>query len=242
LDRLVSCLACCLALVLGAAVPFPARSADASGAIEGTRGFDVSHYQGKVRWDLIPRDGLNFVFVKATGGTNHVDPEFNNNWHGAREAGLPRGAYHFFCGQDDAEVQAEHFANTVIRLKADDLPPVLDVEVTDGVSQQQLLDGVVVWLKAVERRLGRRPILYTGRAFAEQYLTDVRLSGYALWLAAYREQAPSAPSVWQEQGWMFWQHSQNGALVGVETNVALSIFHGSAQDLQKFIRTYQTGQ
>jgi hypothetical protein len=30
--------------------------------------------------------------------------------------------------------------------------------------------------------------------------------------------------------------------VGVETNVALSIFHGSAQDLQKFIRTYQTGQ
>lgn len=205
------------------------------------RGIDVSHYQGRIRWDNLAADNLHFVFVKATGGTRRVDPEFDNNWHGAREIGVIRGAYHFFYAGDDATVQAEHFARTVVALKADDLPPVIDVEITDGASPRQLVDGVLTWLRTVERLLGRRPIIYTYHAFANQYLLDPRLSGYALWIAAYDVQRPVAPAAWNGRGWHFWQHAHDGSFEGVNAAVDLNVFNGTRDQLQQFIRDHAVG-
>lgn len=184
-------------------------------------------------------NSLHFVFVKATGGTTFIDPEFGNNWQGAREAGIVRGAYHFYYAKDDPNTQAQHFAQTVARLKEDDLPPVLDVEITDGSTKQELLEGVILWLKTVEQKLGRKPIIYTDHAFANEYLTDQRLADYVLWIANYDVPAPALPNLWKAKGWKFWQHSQKGTLDGITGSVDLNIFDGSADDLQKFIKEQQ---
>src|ERR1022692_3007397 len=50
-------------------------------------------------------------------------------WRGAGEAGLLRGAYHFFHPTVPAAAQAESFIRSVVRLEPGDLPPVLDLEV-----------------------------------------------------------------------------------------------------------------
>jgi len=47
-------------------------------------------------WKLVKNGGIGFSFAKATGGRTYMDPQFENNWNGMREAGLIRGAYHFF--------------------------------------------------------------------------------------------------------------------------------------------------
>lgn len=205
------------------------------------RGIDVSHYQGRVRWDLMPANSLQFAFIKATGGTRRVDPEFDNNWHGAREIGVKRGAYHFFYGGDDPVAQAEHFARTVASLRPDDLPPVIDVEITDGATPEALVDGVLIWLRTVEGLLGRRPIVYTYHAFADQYLLDPRLAGYPLWIAAYDVAKPVAPTVWRARSWHFWQHTHSGSFDGVDSVVDLNVFNGSLDQLQQFIRDYAAG-
>jgi len=205
------------------------------------RGIDVSHYQGRVRWDLMPPGSLQFAFIKATGGMRRVDPEFDDNWHGAREVGVVRGAYHFFYGSDDAVAQAEHFARTVISLRADDLPPVIDVEITDGATPEALVEGVLTWLRTVEGLLGRRPIVYTYREFADQYLTDPRLAGYPLWIAAYEVRSPESPAAWRGRDWHFWQHTHAGSFEGIETAVDLNVFNGSLDQLRQFIRDYVTG-
>ncbi|MGA0609100.1 glycoside hydrolase family 25 protein [Caldimonas sp. KR1-144] len=224
---------CALCLAAGA----HAEAADE----EPARGIDVSHYQGRIRWDLMPAGSLHFAFIKATGGTHRVDPEFDNNWHGAREVGITRGAYHFFYAGDDPIAQAEHFARTVISLRPDDLPPVIDVEITDGATPEALVDGVLAWLRTVENRLGRRPIVYTYHAFANQYLVDPRLSGYPLWIAAYDVRQPVLPAAWDDRGWHFWQHTHNGSFSGVNTPVDLNVFNGSLGQLQQFIRDYAGG-
>ena len=203
------------------------------------RGIDVSHYQGKVIWDLMEPDSLHFVFVKATGGIRFIDPEFHNNWHGTREAGITRGAYHFYYASDDAIDQAEHFVKIVESLKASDLPPVLDLEIPDGANKDVIIEGALTWLKIVERKLGRKPIIYTGHTFANQYLTDERLSNYVLWIAEYDVQVPSVPDTWKGEGWKLWQHSRNGTMEGMTGSVDLSVFNGSLDDLQKFIKEYQ---
>lgn len=224
------------------AVDVPATMArpaiDASPIPGMARGIDVSHYQGRIRWDLIAPASLQFAFIKATGGVHRVDPEFDNNWHGTREVGITRGAYHFFYASDDPVAQAEHFARTVVSLRPDDLPPVIDVEITDGATPEALIDGVLTWLNTVESRLGRRPIVYTYHAFANQYLTDPRLAGYPLWIAAYDVRRPQPPLTWNVRGWHFWQHTHSGSFEGVDSVVDLNVFNGSIEQLQQFIRDY----
>ena len=59
-------------------------------------GVDVSRWQGEIDWQKLRSHGANFVYIKATDGGDHLDPMFKKNWRAAEQAGLKRGAYHFF--------------------------------------------------------------------------------------------------------------------------------------------------
>lgn len=59
-------------------------------------GIDISKYQGDVDWRAARADGVEFVYIKATEGGDRLDERFHENWRGARDAGIPHGAYHFF--------------------------------------------------------------------------------------------------------------------------------------------------
>jgi lysozyme len=114
----------------------------------------MSHWQGTIDWDAVAADGVEFAFIKATEGGDYVDPRFAANRAGAQRAGVVRGD--FFRPQTDAMAQAAHFPSTV-QLAPGDLPPVLDVEVTDGRSAAVIAAGVRTWVQEVERATGRRP-------------------------------------------------------------------------------------
>ena len=58
-------------------------------------GIDVSKYQGDIDWNSVYGSGVKFAWIKATEGGDRVDDKFEQNWTRAKEAGLPRGAYHF---------------------------------------------------------------------------------------------------------------------------------------------------
>src|SRR5690606_15356161 len=72
-------------------------------------GVDVSRWQGDIDWHTLRKQGANFVFIKATDGGDHLDPMFMKNWVGAHQAGLKRGAYHFFYWCRPASQQADWF-------------------------------------------------------------------------------------------------------------------------------------
>jgi len=48
-------------------------------------------------------------------------------------------------------------------LRPGDLPPVLDVETTDGENSEAIVAGIRTWINAVEARTGRRPLIYTAK-------------------------------------------------------------------------------
>ena len=152
---------------------------------EQVKGIDVSQWQGKVRWEVVKHSGISFGYAKATGGITCTDPEFVNNWNGMREAGMPRGAYHFFYAHDAPQKQAENFIGALQKntVKPDDLPPVLDLEITDKMSKAQIAERAFVWLQVVEKALGKKPILYTDPGFANEYLTAPKFADYRLWVA-----------------------------------------------------------
>jgi lysozyme len=205
----------------------------ASAAAARVSGIDVSHFQQGIDWEQVRQAGITFAFIKATEGVNVVDAFFNHNWHKAKMARVLRGAYHFFRPQLDAEAQAEFFLDKV-RNDPGDLPPVLDVEVLSNTALERAIAGARRWLEIVASRLACKPILYTGSAFWRNTLKNSpAFSDYPLWIAHYTTGPdPLVPSAWPK--WMFWQFSQLGKLAGINGNVDLDVFNGSALELEAF--------
>ncbi|MEW6734767.1 MAG: glycoside hydrolase family 25 protein [Acidobacteriota bacterium] len=191
------------------------------------RGIDVSHYNGTIKFNLVKSAGIIFAFAKATEGTSYRDAKFKDNWKAMKDAGIIRGAYHYFIPSDDASQQASHFIETV-ELQPGDLPPVLDVE-SAGNDQQVLINGVKTWLEVVEKQTGYKPIIYTSPSFWNSNMTD-QFGAYPLWIANYKTGAPTIPSGWTQ--WNFWQYSNSGSINGVTGSVDLDYFNGSATNLQ----------
>lgn len=200
----------------------------------GIHGIDVSRYQQTISWKLVKQMKANdirlgFAFIKATEGASLVDPFFQRNWKKAREAGMIRGAYHFFNPKKDGKSQAQRFIKTVA-LQSGDLPPVLDIEKGWGVSKSRLQQEVRAWLLAVEAAYGVKPILYTYVTFYEKYLQGA-FDDYPLWIAHYYQ--PGSPRI--GRNWHFWQHSEEGRVNGIAAKVDFNVFNGDSADFRALL-------
>lgn len=197
-------------------------------------GIDVSRYQGRIRWEEVKRMkvnevGIQFCFIKATEGVQDQDPRFTRNWRQAAQAGIPRGAYHYFNPYADAAAQARHFIREV-KLEAGDLPPVLDVEQSGNLTKDQLQEQVATWLELTEQHYGVIPLIYTGAEFYARYLAD-RFDRYPLWVAHYL--VKNKPRV--KRNWSFWQHNESGRVNGITGAVDFNVFNGSSTEFRKLL-------
>jgi lysozyme len=196
------------------------------------RGIDVSHHQGRIDWDRvhdaqIGGEPVRFVFIKATDGLHFLDSDFQRNLKQAREVGILCGAYHFFRPAVSAREQARHFIRHA-HLRAGDLPPVLDIEQTGGLSTSALQDSALVWLRLVEQHYGVKPILYTYYNFKIRQLSAPTFADYPHWIAHYYV-SQTKPDV----AWKFWQHSDREQVDGIRGKVDVNYYNGSMYELNK---------
>jgi len=199
-------------------------------------GIDVSHFQHDIDWAAAAASGIGFAFIKATEGVRTVDPQFHANWQAAKNAGLLRGAYHFFHPAFPVVEQAELLLRTVGSLEPGDLPPALDLETPDAWTGIAVTDRTALalnWLETIEQRLGVMPIVYLSPAFAIEVLgSATTLARFPVWFAHHTDAAaPQIAAPWDS--WTFWQYSGNGQAAGVTLPVDLDRFNGSLDDLRK---------
>jgi lysozyme len=190
-------------------------------------GIDVSHYQSNINWQDVKQMEykhikIGFCFIKATEGTDKVDNNYINNWYQAKQAEIPIGAYHFFYAGISAKLQAENFI-AIVNLEKNDLPPVLDVEQANDVSNDKLLQSIQDWLDAVEQAYQVKPIIYTNIDFYNAYLLD-KFDNYPLWIANYFD--TDSPAI--NRNWTFWQHSESGHVNGIDGYVDFNVFSGDS--------------
>lgn len=187
------------------------------------RGIDVSRHQEVIDWPAVARAGVAFAWIKATEGGDYLDPAFRRNWTLAGAAGVRRGAYHFVYWCRPAADQARWFVMNVPD-DPDALPPVLDVEWNPDsrtcpitVPRAEALTEMRTILAAMERATGRRPIIYAPRDFFSQIMEGA-LSDYPLWV---RGLGRSLPEEYGNRPWLVRQHSETGAVPGIEGAVDL---------------------
>lgn len=142
-----------------------------------TFGLDISHHQD-LGLDLAAarRDGIEFVFIKATEGASYQDPTFHPNLAEARAAGLLVAAYHYQRGGVSASAQRNNITSQVPR----DVPVILDVE--DGSGTVDMTRELVTLLGINGYRV---PLLYLPRWYWQR-LGNPSLSGLPpLWSSRY---------------------------------------------------------
>lgn len=178
-------------------------------------GIDVSHYQGKIDWNTIGRNGkVAYAYIKATEGASLVDDCYERNLHGARRAGISVGAYHFYRPNIDWQTQFENMISTV-RLEEQDLIPLVDIETTGGVSNEKLIRDLQHFVNAVTRHYGKRPLLYTYQNFYNKHLIG-HFKEYHWMIACYRD---TPPQLDDNRDHTLWQYTQTGSIEGIQGNV-----------------------
>lgn len=197
-------------------------------------GIDVSHHQNDIDWALVKemkvkKIAIGFAFIKATEGTSVNDGMFKENMEAAKDAGVARGAYHFFIASRSGKLQAANFIDAVT-LKPGDLPPVLDVEQVNGASVLDLQERVADFLNMVEKKFKVKPIIYTNADFYKTFLAG-RFDDYPLWVAHYL--VKDKPRI--DRNWIFWQHSESAHVTGIRTNVDFNVFNGDSSDFKKLL-------
>ena len=206
-------------------------------------GPDVSNWQHTndvaIRWQAVRDSGQQFTFVKASEGTTSVNPWFRRDFDAAASVGLYRGAYAFAQPQlpiSTAADQARAYAATVRSLRGPlDLPPVLDLETTGGLSPTDLIAWTRTWLSTTEQLTGRRPMIYSGPSFWGSAMAGTTtFSTYYLW------QAQWTPPLSPMGGWpsaTFWQYTSTGSVPGIGGAVDVSRFNGSRAQLAQLVGT-----
>lgn len=192
------------------------------------RGFDISAHNGYANLDAAASAGFDFLFIKASEGTDFRDPNFVLNWQKARHAGLKTGAYHFFRFDADGVEQANHFLK-VIGPRTPDLPLVIDVEDAGnakGVTVETVVENLQQMVEYLNMR-GYRVMLYSNRAGFEKYLLE-NFPGYPLWVCSFNDNSSNSD-------WTFWQYDHHGSVPGVRGDVDLNVFSGSREDWAKYL-------
>lgn len=195
-------------------------------------GIDISHYQGDLVDRIQKKDTLHFVVCKATQGVTYTDPDFRSNWKAIKSEGLIRGAYHFYMFADDPAEQADHFIESIEDIETSDIAPVVDVEeggLAKSINAGKMQSDLKAFLKLLESKFNRKPIIYCDPSFANRYLNDSFFGDYPLWLADYTKGQPRVPNAWKSKGYLIWQKS--GSYTTLSATVDLDVFHGKLKDL-----------
>lgn len=214
-------------------------------------GIDVSRHQGAWKWENIAlyadkkgevyssaaHAGAEyqpafFVIMKATEGSDMVDPSYVENVAQAREGRMIKGAYHFMTTLSDIDTQIENFIKNAV-IEKGDFPPVLDIETPHKkvaeIGEENIRQMALKWLKAVEKHYGVRPVIYTNDLFRKKYLDTSDFREYDFWMARYSKKGPESGD------WLLWQFTQTGRPRGISGTVDINVFDGTFEEFKSYI-------
>lgn len=220
-------------------------------------GIDLSRYQHEkgrrrfsIDWDHLRITSLGadrriqgqvdypvtFAYIKSTEGRSMYNKYYASDLRQARAKGIAVGTYHFFTATSSGAEQAAYFLK-MSWIAANDLPPVLDLEPTPAQIKQMGGDAgmfrqVLTWLRTVEKRRGKRPVLYVGQLFVNNHLKNApaELRDYDVWIARYGEFKPYVKL-------LHWQVSPYGRVRGIHTEVDVNVFNGTKEDFETYRKT-----
>lgn len=202
------------------------------GQVISRKGIDVSRHQGKIDWNLVAQDGVEFAFLRVGYrgyGTGKLveDDRFEENIKAAQAAGIKVGVYLYSQAVNETEVLEEaQFVLEKIAPYQIDCPVVFDVEKVSGedarmnhISKEERTALTVLFCQTIENA-GYKPMIYYNTEMGAMMLNLEDLEEYDKWFAAYSD------IFYYPYAYQIWQYSQTGKVQGIQGNVDLNISFG----------------
>lgn len=178
---------------------------------------------------------VSFVYIKATQGTRISNKYYPADIRQARRHGIPVGSYHFYSSKSGGAEQAAWFLR-MAWVTESDLPPVLDLEPSEAEikemgGEQRMFQEVLKWMRIVEQRRGKRPVLYVGQLFVNNHLVHApeALRKYDVWIARYGEFKPYVHL-------LHWQLTPYGRVRGIHGEVDINVFNGTKTQFREYLQ------
>lgn len=193
-------------------------------------GIDISSYQAELNAGIVPSD---FVFIKATEGTNYINPTWEEQAGQVIQTNKLLGFYHFASvGNPIAEAD---FFISVVKNYIGKAVLVLDFEA--GAINAWGNVGARQFLNRVKEKTGINLMIYMSAEVTRQFNWSIISSSNALWVAQYASMSPtgyqSAP--WSDgKGYGAWssaaihQYSSSGSLANWNGQLDLNLAYINA--------------
>ena len=199
---------------------------------EDMKGIDVSVHNGNIDWNRVKSAGIDFAILRAGYGrlASQKDEKFEQNYAGAKAAGILVGAYWYSYAMtpEEAELEANVFLS-VIKGKQFEMPVYFDLEEKKqfDLGKEQVSAIMRAFLKKVESA-GYFVGLYGSASSLTTHTADDIKSRYTIWLAHWVDQTNYSGA------YGIWQHSEKGKVAGINGNVDLDICY---KDFQTTIKS-----
>ncbi len=193
-----------------------APQASAAGAGAGTKGIDVSVYNGTVDWNAVKAKKMTFAMIKTgdgkdVGRSEDVDAQFEANYAGAGNAGLKRGVYHVCCTTTVSGARAEaRYCLKILRGRPLEYPVAYDMEMpgTFAMGKARVTAIARAFCEEIEKA-GYQPMIYSSASYLSRYFNWKKLDGVKIWVAHYGVKRPAFSGEWS-----IWQYSATGRITG----------------------------
>ena len=188
---------------------------------EDMKGIDVSVHNGNIDWQKVKAGGIDFAILRAGYGrlASQKDERFEQNYSGAKAAGIPIGAYwySYAMSEDEARLEADVFLS-IIKGKQFEFPVYYDVEEKKqfALGKEKVSAIMRAFLERVEAA-GYFVGLYGSASSLTTHTADDIKSRYTIWLAHWVNQTSYGGA------YGIWQHSEKGKVDGINGNVDLDI-------------------
>lgn len=187
---------------------------------------DFSNNNNHVDLRQVKDAGVIGFWHKVTEGKTFTDGFWQHRRDTGRAFGLRVGGYHFARprGGTAAQEDAARFVRMLGPIQRRDLAPVLDLEVSEGMTAGGLEAWARRWMHTVFALTDVWPLFYSYPAFVEGMKPE-RVIGRGLWLAAYgrndgQEHPYSVPRPFKKA--LAHQFTSNARLSGVGGTCDLS--------------------
>lgn len=193
------------------------------------KGIDVSKHQGKIDWDKVKADGIQFAMIRAGIGSdqkNQDDPYFERNVRECERVGIPWGAYlySYALSIKQAESEADHMLR-LLKGKNPSFPIAYDMEDADNYktkhgmpSPTALVNYCDTFLRILEGS-EYYVSLYASLGWLEGKLKSSKLDRYDKWVAQWNNNKSSD----YKGSHQMWQYASDGSVNGIAGNVDMNI-------------------
>jgi len=183
-------------------------------------GIDVSVHNDTIDWQKVKESGIDFAIIRAGYGKliSQKDARFERNYAGAKEAGLPVGAYWYSYAVTPAEAEQEaHVFLDSIKGKKFEFPVYLDIEEKNTFrTGKNNVNAIIKAFCDVMEKAGYWVGIYSNRSTVQTYISTESQQKYALWAAEWGAKCNYNGT------YGMWQKSDKGRVIGISGNVDLN--------------------